>query len=216
MCEIRAPEKLEFVCGKMVQQQQEQEVLTIDDDDDETAKMVRLGRFGDILPLMRRARQDRAHRDLILLCQGGGQDHPWQEVRCHRFVLGALSSFLRRVMEGADCCQQECAVYLPQVSYEDMQVAIQFLYSGSMVVRKDKVRVIKEILEDVLRIDANIALPQVEQSQEVEKRKDNDQDDSEGGGGYSQNSKRRKTSHDGSDRVNSRQANSSSSSNSTS
>ena len=93
--------------------------------------MVKIGTFGNISKLMScLASRDDSFLDLDLICADG------KMLRCHKFILGAQSTYLRRLMlsieqfGGSNEDDNRCKMNFPDVEMEHMEIILKFLYTG--------------------------------------------------------------------------------------
>lgn len=134
-----------------------------------------MGRFGDIRGMMAELAARSTYLDLRFCCDDGALD-------CHKFVIGAQSKFLRRILERTSAAHDEdvSVVALPGVKAQSLKTVLKFLYTGRLVIRRDQVHSVKELLERVLMVDARITLP--EMAPPPANRPDDDGNDGGGGG----------------------------------
>lgn len=129
---------------------------------------VYMGKFGDIKKLMRGLSKRDTWVDLELICKGNDVLH------CHRFIIGAQSKFLRNLMLSTDSSSECCRILFPDVERCHMETVLQFLYTGRMKLQAHTIPIVRQLLEKVLRIDADFKLPDtVPESNQT--NKDNDQ-----------------------------------------
>ena len=50
-------------------------------------------------------------------------------------------------------------IHLPEVEKTEMEVVLQFLYTGKMKITKSLMKPVQKLLEEVLRIDINFKMP---------------------------------------------------------
>ena len=113
---------------------------------------VHLGTFGEIRPMLAEAQKTKAFADLRLSCQDGA-------ILVHKFVIGAQSKYLRRLMTEEDKDDETTVICLPGVAKRTMKVVAKFLYTGKLIVKHEDVEAVEDLLRNVLHIDANIAFP---------------------------------------------------------
>ena len=94
-------------------------------------KTVKFGKFGDISKLMQTlASRDDSFIDLDLICADK------KVLSCHKFILGAQSSYLRQILlsielfGGSSEVDNRCKMNFPDVEAEHMEVILKFLYTG--------------------------------------------------------------------------------------
>jgi len=87
--------------------------------------------------------------DLRITCKGGSLD-------CHRFVVAAQSTFLRRILSHHPDTDDVAVVVLPDVPLSDMENLLKLLYLGELVAYGVVVGKIKYLMERVLFYDAAI------------------------------------------------------------
>ena len=99
--------------------------------DDTSKSTVKIGTFGNISKLMSSlASRDDSFLDLDLICTDG------KILRCHKFILGAQSTYLRRLMlsierfGGSNEEDNRCKMNFPDVEMEHMEIILKFLYTG--------------------------------------------------------------------------------------
>ena len=92
---------------------------------------VKIGTFGNISKLMSSlASRDDSFLDLDLICTDG------KILRCHKFILGAQSTYLRQLMlsieqfGGSNEEDNRCKMNFPDVEMEHMEIILKFLYTG--------------------------------------------------------------------------------------
>ena len=98
---------------------------------DDSKITVKIGTFGNISKLMSRlASRDDSFLDLDLICTDG------KILRCHKFILGAQSTYLRQLMlsierfGGSNEEDNRCKMNFPDVEMEHMEIILKFLYTG--------------------------------------------------------------------------------------
>ncbi len=147
-----------------------------------------LGKRGDIKDLLAalKKRKD-PFLDLRIICEDG-------EISCHRMVVGAHSKFLRDILTSVGESSEDkdglTVIHLPQVSHNLMKIVVKFLYSGRLVITQAQVPRIKVLLERILKIDATIQLPNVEDEADLmdsSPPRNEPPDGGEGGSGGSSN-----------------------------
>ncbi|TRY62752.1 hypothetical protein TCAL_10782 [Tigriopus californicus] len=114
-----------------------------------------LGQYGQIRGLLNEIGRRRDHLDLKFVCDNG-------RMSAHQFMLGAQSAFLRQLMldTPARWPHSEVTLILPGVQLHTMKVVLKFLYTGRLYLTQRDVPAVKELLENVLKIDAQITLPE--------------------------------------------------------
>ena len=85
-------------------------------------------------------------------------------------------------MESTPIENEKTLIYLPEVGRTEMEVVLQFLYTGKMKLTKYLVKPVRMLLEKVLRIDADFKMPSSEDF--FGGQDDNDENDPNGDGGY--------------------------------
>ena len=75
---------------------------------------------------------------------------------------------------------EKTSIYLPDIEKCQMEVVLQFLYTGKMKLTSKLVHPVRILLEQVLRIDADFKLPP---SEEILSQQENSKDNDEGGDG---------------------------------
>ena len=55
-------------------------------------------------------------------------------------------------------------IHLPEVEKTEMEVVLQFLYTGKMKITKSLMKPVQKLLEEVLRIDINFKMPICEEN----------------------------------------------------
>ena len=101
------------------------------DESIDSTKTVKVGKFGDISKLMQTlASRDDSFIDLDLICADK------KVLSCHKFILGAQSSYLRQILlsielfGGSSEVDNRCKMNFPDVEAEHMEVILKFLYTG--------------------------------------------------------------------------------------
>lgn len=120
-----------------------------------------LGQYGQIRGLLSEIGRRRDHLDLKFICDNG-------RMSAHQFMLGAQSAFLRQIMteDTPRRGHSEVTLILPGVKLHIMKVVLKFLYTGRLYLTQEDVPQVKELLENVLKIDAQITLPEDAESGE--------------------------------------------------
>ena len=100
-------------------------------DSNDSKSTVKIGTFGNISKLMSSlASRDDSFLDLDLICTDG------KILRCHKFILGAQSTYLRQLMlsieqfGGSNEEDNRCKMNFPDVETEHMEIILKFLYTG--------------------------------------------------------------------------------------
>ena len=75
---------------------------------------------------------------------------------------------------------EKTSIYLPDIEKCQMEVVLQFLYTGKMKLTSKLVTPVRVLLEQVLRIDADFKLPP---SEDILSQQENSKDNDEGGDG---------------------------------
>ena len=88
--------------------------------------------------------------------------------------------FLKSIMESIPIENEKTMIYLPGVEKREMEVVLQFLYTGKMKLTKSLVQPVRILLEEVLRIDADFKMPE---SEEFHAGKDDDDNNDRNGDG---------------------------------
>ena len=83
-------------------------------------------------------------------------------------------------MESTPLENEKTMIYLPGVERKEMEVVLQFLYTGKMKLTKSLVQPVRILLEEVLRIDADFKMPPAE---DFLAGQDNNENDRNGDGG---------------------------------
>ena len=82
-----------------------------------------------------------------------------------------------------------CRILLPDIPKAHLQIVLKFLYTGRLGITADVQNVVRELLEDVLRIDARISLPSSSANDATQSTSNHDRrqddDDADGFGGPS-------------------------------
>ena len=92
--------------------------------------------------------------------------------------------FLKSIMESLPEAIGKCEIYLPDVEKRQMEVVLQFLYTGKLKLSADIVQPVRDLLVKVLRIDADFKLPSEDTFNGLLKNNlDKDQDKGHGGNG---------------------------------
>ena len=101
------------------------------DKSNQSVNMVKIGKFSDISNLMScLASRDDRFLDLDLICSEG------KILSCHKFILGAQSTYLRQLMLSIDKFggtseeDNRCKMHFPDIEIEHMEVILRFLYTG--------------------------------------------------------------------------------------
>ena len=55
-----------------------------------------------------------------------------------------------------------CQIYLPDIATKHMEIVLQFLYTGKLKIHADIIEPVRDLLQKILRIDADFKLPCVE------------------------------------------------------
>ena len=96
---------------------------------------------------------------------------------------------------------EKTSIYLPDIEKCQMEVVLQFLYTGKMKLTKKLVHPVRVLLEQVLRIDADFKLPP---SEDILSQQENSKDNDEGGDGGGDGDGRNGTDHSASSHEHSR------------
>ena len=96
---------------------------------------------------------------------------------------------------------EKTSIYLPDIEKCQMEVVLQFLYTGKMKLTQNLVHPVRVLLEQVLRIDADFKLPP---SEEILSQQENSKDNDEGGDGGVGGDGRNGTNHSASSHEHSR------------
>ena len=115
---------------------------------------VTIGTFGEIKRLLKTLSKRDLHADMEFLC--GPANHP---LKCHRFIIGAQSEFLKAIMQASVSADGSCQIYLPDIDPKHMEVVLQFLYTGKMKLCGAQVSPVRDLLQSILKIDADFKLP---------------------------------------------------------
>ena len=82
-----------------------------------------------------------------------------------------------------------CRILLPDIPKSHLQIVLKFLYTGRLGITANVQNVVRELLEDVLRIDAKINLPSTSANDDSpqpasnhDRRHDNDDGDADANG----------------------------------
>ena len=82
-----------------------------------------------------------------------------------------------------------CRILLPDIPKAHLQIVLKFLYTGRLGITANDQNVVRELLEDVLRIDAKINLPSTSAADDSpqpasnhDRRHDNDDGDADANG----------------------------------
>ena len=94
-------------------------------------------------------------------------------------------------MESTPTENEKISIYLPGAEKSQMEVVLQFLYTGRMKLTKAMITPVRELLEQVLRIDADFKMPPAE---DILALQENSKDNNDGNGG-SGSDKGHDTSH---------------------
>ncbi len=115
-----------------------------------------LGTFGNIGDLLSTSYRERQFSDLEIRC-GGDCD----SIFCHRFVLGAVSAHLKRLLQEQQVHApgEDAVLVLPQVHPAHMRAVVKFVYTGKLVFKGSDTDAIKELMEDIIKIDARFEIP---------------------------------------------------------
>ena len=77
--------------------------------------------------------------------------------------MSLQSVYLKSLMESTS--EQNglpCQIYLPDTSAKHMEIVLQFLYTGKLKIHADIIEPVRDLLQKILRIDADFKLPCVE------------------------------------------------------
>jgi len=139
------------------------------------SSLVQIGTFGEIKKTMKLLSKRDSHIDMEFIC-GENQD----VLKAHRFIIGAQSRYLKFIMASIPFETEKTSIYLPDIEKCQMEVVLQFLYTGKMKLTKKLVTPVRVLLEQVLRIDADFKLPP---SEDILSQQENSKDNDEGGDG---------------------------------
>ena len=119
------------------------------------AARVALGTFGHIKPMLSELSKRRDFTDMTFCCDDG-------VLHCHQFIMGSQSVYLKQLLLDADRMEAEgrVTIYLPGYHTPHLTTVLKFLYTGRLKITAAQVAIVKELLENVLRIDAKITLPE--------------------------------------------------------
>jgi len=126
--------------------------------------------------LMKEIFSRKYHLDLVFKCKDG-------ICQAHRFMVAAQSKFLKRLLleqEGVDVAE----IYLPGVRVEHFKRALRFMYTGKINVTTAELHKtylvwhVRQIITDILKIDANLNLGDLElKAPPPEKDEEDDSDE---------------------------------------
>ncbi|QQP35455.1 Putative LOC578691 [Caligus rogercresseyi] len=116
------------------------------------SNMVTLGTYGHIGPLLNAGNP---HPDLTFLTRDG------MKLKCHRFVIGAQSAFLKALLlsllEGGGEDPLSSIIHLPDVDSKHMRIVLEFLYTGCLVIEGEDVSEVKGLMSQILCLDARVS-----------------------------------------------------------
>ena len=73
------------------------------------------------------------------------------------------SAYLKSLMEStSEENGLPCQIYLPDITAKHMEIVLQFLYTGKLKIHADIIEPVRDLLQKILRIDADFKLPCVE------------------------------------------------------
>ena len=93
--------------------------------------------FGDMFGLFEEFYRSKSLSDVVIACDG-------KSIHAHRIVLSAGSEYFRRILASVSNVQQYPVLIINDISYEDMQTIVEFIYRGQIVVRRDKVEPLRQ------------------------------------------------------------------------
>ena len=128
-----------------------------------------IGTFGAIKPLLTVLHESKILADLTFVCSDG-------HLKAHKLVVGAQSKFLKQAIRDTES-GEEAVIHLPNVNKDHMEVALKFLYHGVLKLRKRSLPVLKELLFNVLQIDASFNIPDLDGTSSSKKAKPGKDDD---------------------------------------
>ena len=70
-------------------------------------------------------------KDVVLACSGG------QCLQAHRLIIAAFSPYFRQAL--VVCKEPTPIILIPDVSFPVMEVLLEFMYTGNVRVKKDRV-----------------------------------------------------------------------------
>ena len=86
-------------------------------------------------------------------------------------------------MESTPTENEKISIYLPGAEKSQMEVVLKFLYTGRLSLTKAMITPVRELLEEVLRIDADFKMPSVEDILALQENSSKDNNDGNGGSG---------------------------------
>nr|XP_040577641.1 GDNF-inducible zinc finger protein 1-like [Lepeophtheirus salmonis] len=125
---------------------------------------VTLGHYGDIGSLLS-GDNSHHHSDLSFICKDG------IELRCHRFIIGAQSKFLKTLLLNIPGPSSPAFICLPDVESKYMKIVLRFLYSGNLVIDGEDVPDIRYLITKILCLNARVCLPMDEEEFESSREK---------------------------------------------
>lgn len=73
----------------------------------------------------------------MIACEG-------KSIHAHRMVLSAGSDYFRKILANLKNNQQYPVLIINDVSYDDMQTIVEFIYRGQIVVSREKVESLRQ------------------------------------------------------------------------
>ena len=83
-------------------------------------------------------------------------------------------------MESTPTENEKISIYLPGAEKSQMEVVLKFLYTGRLSLTKAMITPVRELLEEVLRIDADFKMPSVEDILALQENSSKDNNDGNG------------------------------------
>ncbi|KAH9516983.1 hypothetical protein DERF_007685 [Dermatophagoides farinae] len=93
--------------------------------------------FGDMFSLFEDFYRSKTLSDVIINCQG-------RNIHAHRMVLCAGSDHFRRLLTSIKMHNQLPVLIITDISFEDMEIILEFIYRGQIVVSRDKVESLRQ------------------------------------------------------------------------
>lgn len=145
--------------------------------------MITLGKTADIKSMMMELNKRKSFVDLKFVCEDG-------DLYAHKFIIGAQSKYLRKLMANDQSDEEITIFHLPDIQSKILKIVLKFLYTGRLLIFRGQVAVVKELLENVLHIDAKITLPETASLARPSSSRNRDDDDENDGGANNRSKKR--------------------------
>lgn len=93
--------------------------------------------FGDMFGLFEEFYRSNSMADVVIAVDG-------KTIKAHRIVLSAGSDYFRRILVSINSTSHVPILFITDISYEDMESIIEFIYRGQILVTRDKVESLRQ------------------------------------------------------------------------